>query len=95
VRFGITESAILIVGTAIFIPTALSWQTGLRLLKVLVATAAMAAVVYPLRDLFPLLPMAGGAAAFAVTTLLLRTLEEHEMTMVDPILARLGRPRHA
>lgn len=87
--FAVTEACILIVGTAILLPSAASRSTLVRLIKAGLATLAMAAVVYPMRDLFPILPIAAGGVVFGLATILLRILEDHELTMLNPVLRRL------
>jgi O-antigen/teichoic acid export membrane protein len=87
--FAVTEASILIVGTAILLPNAASRPTLIRLIKVSLATLAMSAVVYPLRDTLPVYPVVAGGAAFVLATLALRTLEDHEISMLGPVLRRL------
>ncbi len=87
--FAVTEASILLVGTAILLPSAASRATLVRLIKVALATAAMSAAVYPMRDLFPVLPMAAGGVVFGLAAIALRVLEEHELTMLNPVLRRL------
>ena len=89
VSFMITEAVILIVGTLALLPTAIGRPTMVRLVKTAAATAAMAAVVYPLRAEFPVFPVALGALAFVLATLVLRTLEAHEWRMLAPATSRL------
>lgn len=87
--FAVTEASILIVGTIILLPSAASRTTLVRLIKVALATLAMSAVVYPMRDLFPILPIAAGGVVFGLATVVLRILESHELNMLSPVLRRL------
>ena len=87
--FAVTETVILVVGTSMLIPSVFSRVTLVRFVKTALATAVMALVVFPVRDYFPLVPMAVGAVAFLSATLLLRTPEDHEYGAMAKLARRI------
>ncbi len=91
VSFAITEALLLTIGTAVLLPSAVSSELAVRAAKVVAASVVMGAAVYPLRDLFPVFPIAVGAVVFVVATALLRTIEPHEREMAAPLLQRVRR----
>lgn len=89
ISFAITEALILVAGVAIFLPSVVSRSTGVRLAKAGLCTGLMAGAIYPLRDLFPVIPVAVGAVVFVAAVLALRVLEDHEREIVDRVVGRV------
>lgn len=87
--FVVTESVILFVSTRRFAPNVMNRATAVRLGKGIVAVAVMGAAVWPVRWLFPVVPVAVGAVVYGVMLLILSTLDDHERSSFLQIAGRL------
>ena len=79
----VTEGLMLVVGVRVIAPYVLGVELGRRAVKVAVATLAMTAVAWPLRDAFVAVPVVAGAVVYCVAVLVLRTLRADERQIVD------------
>jgi len=90
----VTEGFVLIVATVVLVPDVLDRRLVVRIVKCVLAAGVMAAAVWPLRNAFPLVPIAVGGVVYGVALLALRTLDDREQRLVGGVVWRITRGRH-
>lgn len=88
----VTESVMLVLGIWKVAPTVINRASLLRIGKILVAGGLMVAATWPVRDMFPLIPIVVGAIVYVGAILLMRTLTDDEQSWVKRGLAHAPRP---
>jgi O-antigen/teichoic acid export membrane protein len=86
----VTNSIILVVGIRVLMPAGLASTVRGRAAKILIATAAMAGVAWPLRDYFIAVPMAAGAGVYGVLAVVLHAIDRSEIDTVRRLMASMA-----
>ena len=86
----VTEAFMLVVGIWRIAPSAFAGPSRLRIMKIVLAGAAMVAAAWPFRDTFILVPVLVGAVVFIVAVSMLGVLTEDERVMARRLAARVG-----
>lgn len=89
----VTEATILVVAVAVLAPHLAGRPTLHRLGRCAAGTVVMAAAVWPIRSLFPVVPVAVGAITYAAVLAALRTFDSREIELARRVLERLVRTR--
>ena len=87
----VTEAIQFVVGLVVIAPFLISRSVAWRSARVLLAGGLMALAVWPLRDVFVIVPAAVGAVVYALAILALRALDGDQREMLSGALARLRR----
>lgn len=85
----VTEGMIMIVAVRVLVPGVVDRTLLVRVTKCVVAAGVMALVVWPIREIFVLVPVTAGAIVYAVALMVLRTLDERERGIVDSVTSKL------
>lgn len=90
--FAATETLQLAVGLAVLAPYLLTRAMAWRATRLLAAGGLMVLAVWPVRELFVLVPATIGAIVYALSIAALRVLDDHQRSMLGDLAKKIGIP---
>jgi O-antigen/teichoic acid export membrane protein len=90
----VTETFLLVTAVAVLAPHLVNRATAGRLVRCVVAATLMALAVWPVRSLFPLVPVAVGVVVYGTALAVMRTFDDRELEAGRRLARRLRAARN-